>query len=62
MILAIVVLMFGGFLLYRAADRIIQNMREQNRPVSDPEDISGAGNPQLHGASRFGKNMDITGF
>jgi len=28
MILAIVVLMFGGYLLYRAADRIIQNMRD----------------------------------
>ena len=44
MILAIVVLMFGGYLLYRAADRIIQNMRENNRPVADPDDIGGASN------------------
>lgn len=48
MILAIVVLMFGGYLLYRAAEKVIESMRSQNRDVPDPDDISGPGNPQQY--------------
>ena len=58
MILAIVVLLAGAYFLFRSSDEILSRLRsmapQRREAIIDPDDLSGAVNPNIHGTSKFG--------
>lgn len=61
MVLIIIGLLFGGYLLFRNAnkirDRIAEMIPKQNQQIYDEDDLAGAG--LGGGISKFGQNADL---
>lgn len=58
MILAIVALMFGAYLLFKSASKIMESLRNRQEREVDGENMSGPGTRLKN--SKFGNNADLT--